>query len=246
MGILFIEVLIFIVVSPLVTGHPQDMNVTISEDTIILTCTATGFPSPIITWFHNDTIDTIGSYVTIAINDYTTTSTFMKMSPMANDSGRYFCRASIDGYDDANSDVVTVLVQGDYQLISAINNDQVELYISDVPERVESIIVLLIQSRSIVLSWIEPHDNNAPIEGYLVFYTQPTFAGGETIVNSTVDVTIAVNGLFPGVTYNFTVIAYNAIGNSTPSEAIEINTVEEGNHMLVQIYCPFQTLCLHS
>ena len=115
MCILFIEVPTFIAVSPLVTEHPQDMNVTISEGIIILTCTATGFPSPIITWFHNDTIDTIGSYnTTIVVNYYTTTSTFMMMSPMVNDSGRYFCRASIDGYDDANSDVVTVLVQGDH------------------------------------------------------------------------------------------------------------------------------------
>ena len=109
-------------------------------------------------------------------------------------------------------------------------------YISDVPERVENIFALLIQSRSIELSWIEPHDNNAPIEGYLVLYRQPIFAGGETIVNSTVDVMIALNGLFPGVTYSFAVIAYNDIGNSIPSEATEIITVEEGNLTLVQFY----------
>ena len=119
-------------------------------------------------------------------------------------------------------------------------------YISDVPERVENVFAVLIQSRSIELSWIEPHDNNAPIEGYTVSYTQPIFAGGETIVNSTVDVIIALNGLYPGVTYNFTVIAYNVIGNSIPSEVTEIITIEEGNLTLVQFYCPFQTLCLHS
>lgn len=119
-------------------------------------------------------------------------------------------------------------------------------YISDAPERVENVFAVLIRSRSIELSWIEPHDNNAPIEGYFVSYTQPIFAGGETIMNSTVDVMIALSGLFPGVTYNFTVIAYNAIGNSTPSEPREISTVEEGNLTLAQFYCPFQTLCLHS
>jgi hypothetical protein len=230
-GVLFIERPIFIVVSPLVTGHPQDMNVTIFEDTINLTCTATGFPLPIITWFHNDTLDTTGSSTTFVANAYTITSTFMKRSPMVNDSGGYSCRAAIEGYDDANSDVVTVLVQGDHQLISANKQLNMNNYhnISDVPERVENIIALEIQSRSLVLSWIEPHDNNAPIEGYFVFYTQPTFAGGETIINSTVDIVITLNELFPGVTYNFTVTAYNVIGNSTPSEVIHVNTTEEGN-----------------
>ena len=105
------------------------------------------------------------------------------------------------------------------------------IIIIDVPERPESITAFEIQSRSLVLFWIEPHDNNAPIVGYFVFYTQPTFAGGETIINSTSDEVISLNELFPGVAYNFTVIAYNAIGNSTPSEAIQTETLEEGSHI---------------
>ena len=113
--VLFIKVPICIVVSPLVTGHPQNMNVTIFKDTIILTCTATGFPSPIITWFHNGTLDILGSSTTVAVNVYTSRSTFMKLSPMTNDSGGYFCRAAVSGYDDTNSDVAIVLVQGDHQ-----------------------------------------------------------------------------------------------------------------------------------
>ncbi len=106
-------------------------------------------------------------------------------------------------------------------------------YISDAPEQVENITAFEILSRSLVLSWIEPHDNNAPIEGYFVSYTQPTFAGGKAIVNSTVDIVITLNELFPGVTYNFTVTAYNVIGNSIPSEVIQVNTVEEGNNSLI-------------
>lgn len=100
----------------------------------------------------------------------------------------------------------------------------------DVPENPKSITALEIQSRSLGLSWIEPHDNNAPIQGYFVIYVQPTFAGGERFVKSTSDVAITLTELFPGVAYNFTVIAYNDIGNSTESEAIHIRTLEEGNH----------------
>lgn len=105
------------------------------------------------------------------------------------------------------------------------------IIILDVPEHPESITAFEIQSRSLVLSWIEPHDNNAPIVGYFVSYTQPTFAGGRTITNSTSDEVISLNELLPGVAYNFTVIAYNIIGNSTPSEAIQIETLEEGSHI---------------
>ena len=101
---------------------------------------------------------------------------------------------------------------------------------TDVPERPKGIGAFEIQSCSVVLSWIEPHDNNAPVEGYLVLYTQPSFAAGEKVVSPTAEEVITLNDLFPGVTYNFTVIAYNAIGNSTPSEAINIKTPEEGNH----------------
>ena len=38
--------------------------------------------------------------------------------PATNDSGMYFCRAAIDGYDDVDSNTVTVLVQGGYPCIA--------------------------------------------------------------------------------------------------------------------------------
>lgn len=99
------------------TEHPRDVNVTIIEGAIVLTCTATGFPSPTITWFHNNTLNVIGSYATESANVYTTKSIFTRLSPMTNDSGRYFCSAAIDGYDDVHSDIVMVLVQGEKLLI---------------------------------------------------------------------------------------------------------------------------------
>ena len=50
------------------------------------------------------------------------------------------------------------------------------------------------------------------------------------IVNSTVDEMITLHELLPGVAYNFTVRAYNAIGLSIASEVIQVQTLEEGNH----------------
>ena len=94
------------------------------------------------------------------------------------------------------------------------------------PQNVESVNTT---SRSISLNWTEPHDNNAPIMGYRVMYQEPTFLGsGVQVVNSTVEMA-DITGLQPGVTYNFTVVAFNEIGDSLPSEIASIRTLEEGN-----------------
>ena len=93
--------------------HPQDQNVTSIEGIIMLNCTATGFPAPTITWFHNNTMEDDTSYTSEMINVYTTRSIFIMSMPTTNDSGMYFCRAAVDGYDNVNSNTVTVLVQGE-------------------------------------------------------------------------------------------------------------------------------------
>jgi hypothetical protein len=80
--------------------------------------------------------------------------------------------------------------------------------------------------------WVEPHDNNAPILGYFVSYNQPVFAGGERITLNVSEEKVNVTNLLPGVVYNFTVIAYNDIGNSTASEITSQRTLEEGEYQV--------------
>ena len=60
---------------------------------------------------------------------------------------------------------------------------------------------------------------------------QPSFAGGEKVVYRVSEKLVIVFELLPGVTYNFTVIAYNKIGNSTESESISVKTLEEGKFL---------------
>ena len=89
-------------------------------------------------------------------------------------------------------------------------------------------------SRDLTLFWTEPHDNNAPISGYFVFYTNPSFIQGGTEVTLTTNGTIEelfIENLHPGVTYDFTVLAFNEEGNSSRSAPFTIRTLEEG------IYC---------
>ena len=108
---IIIIICFFPIVSPVVTEHPQHQNVT-SFEGIMLSCTATGFPAPAITWFHNNSMEDNASPQ--RINDYTTRSIFIMSMPATNDSGMYFCRAAVDGYDDVDSNTVTVLVQGEH------------------------------------------------------------------------------------------------------------------------------------
>ena len=86
-----------------------------------------------------------------------------------------------------------------------------------------------VTSRNLTLTWVEPHDNNAPILGYRVSYTEPDFLGGGNVtVNVTGPIEEAfIGSLHPGVNYSFTVVAFNEEGDSVPSAMLYEITDEE-------------------
>ena len=75
---------------------------------------------------------------------------------------------------------------------------------------------------------MEPHHNTAPVTGYRVMYTEPSFLGGGAVTIASSDEAVVIAGLHPGVEYIFTVIAINDIGESVPSEEERATTLEEG------------------
>ena len=87
---------------------------------------------------------------------------------------------------------------------------------------------MALNSTAILLNWSEPHDNNAPILGYRVMYTRPEFLDGSDVELGVISEMAVVTDLHPGVTYNFTVIAFNEIGNSRESAVAMVATKEEG------------------
>ena len=91
-----------------------------------------------------------------------------------------------------------------------------------------------VTSRNITLTWMEPHDDNAPILGYYVFYNEPQFFGSNEIILTVMGSMGArfVSGLHPGVYYNFTVIAFNEEGNSSRSQPLTVLTFEEGTVLI--------------
>ncbi len=96
----------------------------------------------------------------------------------------------------------------------------------------EGVAAASIASRQITLTWVEPHDNNAPIMNYQVQYLQPEFVTGnrEVIVTTTITTT-TLTGLYPGVTYIFTITAHNIIGSSLPSLRAIVRTLDEGKSL---------------
>ena len=117
------------------------------------------------------------------------------------------------------------------------------LSFTDIPAIPFSLSTTGVTSRNLTLSWVEPHPNNAPILGYDVFYTTPEFLGGnevELTVNGSVE-QVLIDRLHPGVTYNFTVLAFNEEGDSGRSEPFSQRTLEEGeikNQYFLHCNCP--------
>lgn len=85
-----------------------------------------------------------------------------------------------------------------------------------------------VTSRNLILRWVEPHDSNAPILGYKVMYMEPDFLRGTLVTLPSNRTTLEVTNLVPGVTYNFTVVAFNNIGDSPQSDIAPVRTLDEG------------------
>lgn len=106
-----------IIVFPEIELSPNATNVSIVVEDIELSCSASGFPFPTITWLHNGTdIDETDVDITIqegSGDDFGTVSSYLRINDTEiPDSGEYMCVASNGFGDDAESDNVTVLVQG--------------------------------------------------------------------------------------------------------------------------------------
>jgi len=108
---------------------------------------------------------------------------------------------------------------------------------TDCPEQPINVRLFDITSRGLFINWTEPHDNNAPINGYNITYQNP-----DRLVmapnNQPQDVTVTsmeeqamITDLYPGENYSFIVIAINDICPSEPSVAVSVRTMEEG------VYC---------
>ena len=64
-------------------------------------------------------------------------------------------------------------------------------------------------------------------------YTRREFLDGSDVSLTVPSVMAVVTGLHPGVTYNFTIVAFNEIGDSRESAVTMVTTEEEGTIIIV-------------
>ena len=89
-------------------------------------------------------------------------------------------------------------------------------------------------SRSLTISWTEPHDNNGLITGYNISYQNPdclVMANGsipQDVTVSSMEEQVTITDLHPGEYYTFNIIAINDICPSQPSVLANVRTMEEG------------------
>ena len=96
--------------------------------------------------------------------------------------------------------------------------------IADRPEPPQSVIAAEITSNTIYLTWLKPHDNNAPILGYYI-----TFIGaglGENVVVNTSAESADFCSLVSDGIYTFNITAFNEFGVSDPSDPLTVRTLQ--------------------
>ncbi len=103
----------------MIVVFPEAVNVTSIQDDITLTCNASGFPIPQISWTHNMTEVRDGDdrvSIMEELGSRTLMSTLIVTTAMTNDSGQYECIATslVSTFSKVRSGPVTVLVQGEF------------------------------------------------------------------------------------------------------------------------------------
>ena len=98
------------------TTHPMNQEEVIYSS-FALECTAEGFPTPFIQWYHNNIMITNSSnrYIVETTSMNSITSILRVIMADFTDSGLYHCEANSSVFvDNVNSDMVNISVVGEY------------------------------------------------------------------------------------------------------------------------------------
>ena len=95
-----------------ITSHPEDQNVSLSDEYVMLHCSAAGFPAPKhVIWFHNGSqLQNVVPFYEVTDN-HTIASTLIIPLVGGNSTGSYFCRATTT-YKAVDSNSAYVFFQG--------------------------------------------------------------------------------------------------------------------------------------
>ena len=97
-----------------------------------------------------------------------------------------------------------------------------------IPECPVNVTVADVAPHSVLLQWIEPHDNNGEITDYEVLVRDDTDSNSPPVTQRTMGAVemLNVTGLKPFNNYTFVVFANNSLGHSPPSAPVTTRTDE--------------------
>ncbi|XP_068620593.1 cell adhesion molecule Dscam1 [Battus philenor] len=106
----------------------------------------------------------------------------------------------------------------------------IHLVIQEVPEMPKNIRIIDQQSRSIQISWTQPYAGNSPIINYIVQFkeaTEPWPSTPQKVIVPGSVTSASVQNLQPATSYHLRIIAENRLGQSEPSQLVQVTTTEE-------------------
>ncbi|XP_073953751.1 Down syndrome cell adhesion molecule 4 isoform X2 [Choristoneura fumiferana] len=106
----------------------------------------------------------------------------------------------------------------------------IHLVIQEVPEMPKNIRIIDQQSRSIQISWTQPYAGNSPIINYIVQYkeaSEPWPTTPQKVIVPGSVTSANVQNLQPATSYHLRIIAENRLGQSEPSQLVQVTTTEE-------------------
>ncbi|XP_035698254.1 receptor-type tyrosine-protein phosphatase delta-like isoform X2 [Branchiostoma floridae] len=97
------------IMPPMITHHPMDQTVDIGLQANF-TCSSTGVPIPVITWYNDSSAITVGGQISVVNGEGVVTSTLTITSVSREDNGEYKCTSS-NAAGDHTSQGATLKVQ---------------------------------------------------------------------------------------------------------------------------------------
>ncbi|XP_077560084.1 cell adhesion molecule Dscam1-like isoform X3 [Haemaphysalis longicornis] len=105
-----------------------------------------------------------------------------------------------------------------------------QVVVQEKPDSPRNLNIKEVTSQSVAMAWMQPYSGNLPLTSYIVQYKRDSEQWTPDVMsvrNSPSDLSVVVRNLNPVTTYNFRVVAENALGHGNPSEVVSVITKEE-------------------
>ncbi|CAB4066847.1 NEO1 [Lepeophtheirus salmonis] len=199
---------------------------------ITFECKVQSFPPAKVQWYKNGELIVTSDYFQIVDG-----SNLRILGLLDSDAGMYQCMATNsvgNVQSSAQLKVISNVVSPSLSSVSSSldsspsNDDQGSFIFLDTPSAPIDFHVAIAATRFITLTWSSPLNPEGTILGYTVYYKEKG-SERERVMNSTRGELSEVNiqGLTPGTSYEFRVLAFNENGRGEYSEMITVSTQDD-------------------